>query len=202
MDRPDLHLVPLRAEPRPLADRSDEELMTGAAADARGAFAVLVERHLAHVVNYCAKVTGDRAAAEELAQDVFLGVWARRAAYHAEKPFRVFLFTVACNRCRNHLRSWRRRLRWLGVGGTSEELADVPSAEPAHLDDLLVRERQRRVRLAAARLPSKLREAVLLRFEQDLSYAEIAAVVGSREPTVRSRVFHGLRKLQADLEEP
>ncbi|MDB4956538.1 MAG: polymerase sigma-54 factor RpoN [Myxococcales bacterium] len=199
MDRSDLKLVPL-VQARALAERSDEELMVAAAADARAAFAILVERHLPKVINYCAKATGDRRAAEDLAQDVFLGVWARREQFRPERAFRVFLFTVACNRCRNHARSWRRRFRWLGVDA-SEDLPKAASADPSHIDELIVHERQRRVRGAVTELPVKLREAVLLRFEQDLSYAEIATIVRSNEATVRSRVFHGLRRLEMLLEQ-
>jgi RNA polymerase sigma-70 factor, ECF subfamily len=201
MEPSGLKLVPPDAQPRVLAERSDEDLMVAAAADARAAFAVLVDRHLPKVVNYCAKVTGDRSAAEELAQDVFLAVWARRATFRLERPFRVFLFTVACNRCRNHARSWRRRLRWFGVArDASGELAAMPSIDPSHIDELLLHERQRHVRSAMNELPAKLREAVLLRFEQDLSYAEIATIVGCPEATARSRVFHGLRRIQLLLE--
>jgi len=87
MTRPDLKLVaeaPLRA----FAERSDEDLMVAAAADARAAFAILIERHLPRVINYCAKATGDRRAAEELANDVFLALWARRAGYRSRRRLR------------------------------------------------------------------------------------------------------------------
>ena len=173
--------------------------MIACAAGSRGAFASLVERYLPRTTSYCARVTGDPRAAEELAQDVLLAIWRTRGTYRPERPFRVLLFTIARNRCRNHARSWRRRLRWLGIATAPDGLAEVPTRDTSQLDELLAVERQREVRTALGELSSRDREVVLLRFEQDLSYAEIAVVTGRAEATVRGRVFHALRKLQLAL---
>src|SRR5262245_22658298 len=110
---PQLHLIP-GAAPAALADRPDEDLMVASAAGRRDAFAILATRYLSRLTSYCAKLTRDPRAAEELAQDTLLALWQGRAGYRPERAFRVLAFTVALNRCRNHARSWRRRLRWLG----------------------------------------------------------------------------------------
>ena len=193
----DLKLVPTtgRLGP-PLGERTDEELMVAASAGTREAFAVLVARYVTKVANYCAKVTGDRRAGEELAQDVFLGLWAHRRKYKPSHRFNVFLFTAACNRCRNHNRAWRRRIRRELEDTSQVDFAAAPSTDPNHLDELLHRERQRRVHAALGRLSQKFREVLLLRFEQGLAYADIAQMVGRSEATVRSRAFHGLKKLR------
>ena len=175
--------------------------MAASAAGHRDAFEVLVIRYLPRLTSYCAKLTRDPRAAEELAQDTLLALWQSRAGYRPERAFRVLAFTVALNRCRNHARSWRRRLRWLGLSEDSARLDEVPGGEPGHVDQVLERERQRGVRTALARLPRASREVLLLRFEQELSYAEIAQIVGKREVTVRSQVFHALNKLQVELDE-
>lgn len=173
--------------------------MVACAAGSREAFASLIERYLPRTTSYCARVTGDHRAAEELAQDVLLAIWRTRAGYRPERPFRVLLFTIARNRCRNHARSWRRSLRWLGIATEPDRLADLPARDTSQLDELLAVERQREVRAALGQLSTRDREVVLLRFEQDLSYAEIAVVTGRAEATVRGRVFHALRKLQLTL---
>lgn len=187
--------------PAPIASRVDEELMTAAAAGSKAAFAVLVERYMQRVVSYCAKVAGDRPSGEELAQDTFLQIWARRASYRPERPFAVFLFTAATNRCRNHRRGWRRRLRWQVDDAADIDRSSTAALDADQLDALIAQERQRRVHQAAGLLPAKQREAVLLRFDQGLSYPEIAIIVGRPEATVRTRIFHGLKKLRESLGE-
>lgn len=166
-------------------------------AGSQAAFAILVERYMRRVVSYCTKLTGDRDAAPELAQDTFLQLWLHRERYRPERPFRVFLFTVATNRSRNHNRWWRRRYR----STTTSELPDTPVPDPDQLDELLARERRRRVHEALTAVSPRLREVLLLRFEQGLDYAEIAAIVGRPEATVRTRIFHGLKKLREHIAE-
>jgi len=174
--------------------------MVATAAGSRDAFAVLVSRYAVRTASYCARVTGDRRAGEELGQDVLLAVWRTRQSYRPERPFRVFLFTIARNRCRNHARSWRRRLRWLGVAMGPQSLESVGAPTLGQVDELLAAERQHAVRDALATLSERDREVVLLRFEQDLSFAEIAAITGRAEATVRVRVFHALEKLELVLD--
>jgi RNA polymerase sigma-70 factor (ECF subfamily) len=205
---PDLRVVRAAAAssgaaPVALGERSDEELMAASAAGHRDAFEVLVARYLPRLTSYCAKLTRDAGAAEDLAQDTLLALWHRRAGYRPQRALRVLVFTIALNRCRNHARSWRRRLRWLGLADArnDDEIDAAPLPEPVPVDQLLELERQRRVRAALARVPHDARAVLLLRYEQELSYAEIAEVVGRREVTARSQVFHALRKLARVLEQ-
>jgi RNA polymerase sigma factor (sigma-70 family) len=190
----------LRLEPPSSAapgERSDDELMTLAQAGMRDAFAVLVKRHATRVIRVCSKLVNDAALGEELAQETWLAVYAARAKYHAEGRFVVWLLTAARNRCRNHLRHHRvTRLH-----------REVLQSEPAVLSDdqverLLREERGRRVHDALAHLPERLREALILRYAEDLRYDEMAEVLAVGESTLRSRVHHGLRQLRAWLESP
>jgi RNA polymerase sigma-70 factor, ECF subfamily len=183
-----------------LEARDDDALMALAAAEHRRAFEVLVQRHLGALTGFCAKFLGDGRAGEEVAQDALVEAWTRRQRYRPEGRFRVFLLAMARSRCLNRLRDDRRRhARAPGL----DEAADA-AGEGGQLDDLLERERARRVRAALLELAPKLREAVLLRFDQGLDYAEIARTVGRPEVTVRSRVFHAIRQLRAAVgsEEP
>jgi RNA polymerase sigma-70 factor (ECF subfamily) len=201
----DLRLVP-PADQRPpgtLAACDDEALMLLAAGDQRAAFEVLAERHLGRVARYCAKFLGDGAAGEEVAQEALLEAWGQRLRYRSQGRFAVFLFTIARNRCRNRVRDDGRRRAaaggLLGLARAAEEAAPAGA-----LEALLKQERERRVRAALLDLPEKLREALLLRYDQGLEYGEIARIVSSGESTVRSRVFHGLKALRQGLgeEEP
>jgi RNA polymerase sigma-70 factor (ECF subfamily) len=190
-----LHAPP--ASGATLADRDDEALMTLASGDQRAAFEVLVGRYLPRLTSYCAKFLGSARTGEEVAQDVLLEVWARRQRYRSRGKFQVFLFTLTRNRCLNHARDERRRRRWdVAGGGESAAVAAAAASSPDQLDLLLEEELRRHVRAALLELRPKLREAVLLRFDQGLEYPEIARIVGRPESTVRSRIFLALKRLR------
>jgi RNA polymerase sigma-70 factor (ECF subfamily) len=193
------NLVPLRtlSSSGELDQGHDEQLMLLAAGDSKAAFEVLVGRYLPRLTGYCARFVGRLSVAEELAQDIFLEIWMRRTRYRSQGKFVVFLFTMARHRCLNRLRGDKRRhLR--DQNGQSE--AAVPlEGPPDQLDALLEQERQRRLRVALLGLSTKLREAVLLRFDQGLDYPDVARILGCSESTTRSRVRLAMQKLREDL---
>ncbi|HEY4013958.1 MAG TPA: RNA polymerase sigma factor [Polyangiaceae bacterium] len=180
----------------PLPERGDDELMALAQAGMREAFAVLVERHATRLVQACARFVNDPAVGAELAQETWVAAWAARSQYRPDGKFFVWLLASARNRCRNHARHE-------GVGKAFVEHSGRQASSPLspdQIDRLLAEERQRGVREALSRLPSRMREALLLRFAEDLRYDEMAAVLHTGESTLRSRVHHGLRLLKNLLE--
>lgn len=188
----------VRAEEPPrasLASRSDDELMTLAAAGLRSAFAALVERHAVRVIGLCSRFVNDAHRGRELAQDTWVLVWQGRDRYRAEGGFVAWLVTIARNHCRNELR--RRKL---AAAQEREPVSEESLPSTGQLDDLLLAERRRRVRSALAELSLPLREALLLRYAEDLRYDEMSGVVGTGESTLRSRVHHGLKALKQKLE--
>jgi RNA polymerase sigma-70 factor, ECF subfamily len=180
--------------PDALAVRTDDELMTLAQAGHKSAFEVLVTRHARHIVNLCSRFVNDAQLGRELAQDTWVMVWQRRASYRAEGGFVAWLVTVARNHCRNQLR--RRKV----VAAHEQEPREDLRSSAAQLDGLLVDERRRRVRSALAELSVPLREALLLRYGEELPYDQMTAIVGTGESTLRSRVHHGLKILKKKLE--
>jgi len=176
--------------------RSDDELMTLGQAGVRAAFEALVDRHALRLMNACARLVNDVGVGEELAQETWAAAWAARFQYRAEGKFFGWLLTIARNGGRNHLRRQ----------GAGRDVAvqivapDAPAPSPSQIDALLVDERRRRVRQALSRLPARMREALLLRYGEDLRYDEMAEVLRVGESTLRSRVHHGLRQLRELLE--
>ncbi|OJY26148.1 MAG: hypothetical protein BGO98_36880 [Myxococcales bacterium 68-20] len=194
-------LVPIR-EPRKasadrLEDRTDEELMALVRLGTRAAFRVLVVRHAEKVAGFCARVTGVRAAAPEVAQEVWLAIWDTRDRWEPRSTFRSYLYTVAFTRARNHARSRRR----MAAVFSSEPLeADAAAGSgKLEIDRLLERERRERVFKAVGELPESMREAVILRFVDDLSYEEMEAILAANASTLRSRVHHALARLKERL---
>jgi RNA polymerase sigma-70 factor (ECF subfamily) len=195
------NIVPLRSLPAvaelELDQGDDEQLMALAAGGAKAAFAVLVGRHMPKVTQYCARFAGQLATAEELAQEIFLEVWVRRMRYRSQGKFVVFLFTLARHRCLNRLRDDGRRRR-RDVEANTDGFG-AGACPPDQLETLLERERQRRIQAALLGLSTKLREAVLLRFDQGLDYPDVARIVGCSESTTRSRVRLAMLRLRDEL---
>ncbi len=194
-------LVPLRepskAPAERLEDHSDEELMALVRLGARAAFRVLVVRHAERVAGFCARVSGDRAAAPEVAQEVWLAIWNGRDRWEPRSTFRSYLYTVAFARARNHARS-RRRMAAVFSPEPLEADAALGGGKPA-IDRLLERERRERVFQAVSELPEAMREAVILRFAFDLSYEAMETTLAASASTLRSRVHHALARLAERL---
>jgi RNA polymerase sigma-70 factor (ECF subfamily) len=188
-------LVQAPEPPATLEQRSDDELMTLAQSGLRDAFAVLVERHAQHLVQVCARFVNDGELGAELAQETWVAIWTQRANYCGDGRFVVWLITAARNRCRNQVRRHgvaRRHVEEIAREGS------VPSA--SQIDELLLEERRRRLRGALACLPDRMREAVVLRYGEELAYEEMAVALRVGESTLRSRVHHGLRLLRGLLD--
>lgn len=194
MDRSDLMTVPPRNTPGSLEDRSDDDLMLLAAAGRDAAFEQLVQRHMPGLLRYCCKQVCDARLGEEIAQDSWLKLWAYRLRYQPLGKFRILLYTTARNCCRSHARGSGRRSRWFS--DLSAPTETTHSADSSQLEMLLEQENATRIQASLATLKPKLREALLLRYDQDLDYSEIAIIVGRSESTVRSRIFHALKKLR------
>lgn len=196
MEPPQLKLV---EAPSALSERSDDELMVLTRGGRTEAFAVLVERHMRALAGFACKMTGDPRLGDEIAQEVWLQIWAARLRYRSHDKFTVYLYTCARNRCRNQLRNAVRRARW-DVAVPAPTLLDAPSDTADQLERLLERERQTRVLHAIVELPEALREPLLLRIAQGLDYDDIAAVLSTSEASVRSRVHRGIAQLRSRLE--
>lgn len=164
-------------------------------AGSRDAMAVLAGRYLGRLTSFCAKLTGDAGAAEDIVQETFLRLWIRRAEYRPQGRVAPLLYTVARNLCHNRARDTRRLGRHVvpNTGAIDIERLRVASDD---VDPILAQERQRDVLRALGELPEAMREALLLRFDAELPYDAIAAVVGSNESTVRSRVHHALLRMR------
>ena len=185
-----LCMLMLSAAPPP---PDDDALMLRAAAGDEAAYGVLVERYQRRLRGFCRVMLRDEVVAYDLAQDVFLKIWASRSKYRARGRFKEFLFIVARNTCRSYARK-RAVYDLLGLSPGIElqaNAADAPEQE-AQL---------RSIELALLRLPERFRVPLTLRFVEGLDYAQIARVIGRTESAARSRIFYGLKQLVALMPE-
>jgi RNA polymerase sigma-70 factor (ECF subfamily) len=168
-----------------------------------GALAALFERYFDRLYGIVFRLVGNRSAAEDAIQDVFLRV--HRAAHQLD-PARdpgPWLMTIATNVCRDQWRSSGQRLARAsssieGNPGLAETLthgAKNPELEAQ------TSERTRLVQEAILRLKEPLREVIVLREYEDLGYDQIAAITGGNETTVRKRYSRALAELGKQLRE-
>jgi RNA polymerase sigma-70 factor (ECF subfamily) len=173
----------------------DDELMARTAAGEEQAFQLLVERWERPLFGLLYHLMGSAEDALDLRQETFLRVYAEANRYRPQGRFRVWLFRVAGNLARSRLRR-RRILRWVRFDPVRHDLPE-PAADP---EAALEREELRAaVRAALAGLPARQREAVVLRRFHDLSYREIAAVLGTTTEAVEALLQRAARALCREL---
>jgi RNA polymerase sigma-70 factor (ECF subfamily) len=185
-----------------LEDLPDDELVGRIAGGDRDAFALLYRRHRANVARFALHVSGSRAVAEDVAQDVFMAVIQDAARYQPGRSgVGAWLFGIA----RNHVRRWAARQRPT-LPLESESAARPLTIEPDPLAGVFRQQHAAILRGAMLSLPAKYREAVVLCDLHDLSYADAAAVLGCAIGTVRSRLHRGrallARRLRGEGGEP
>jgi RNA polymerase sigma-70 factor, ECF subfamily len=172
----------------------EASLIRRAASGEAAAFDALVERHAAAVLGVARARTGDPALAEEILQEAFVRMFKHLRRFRGESSLRTWLVRVSLNLATDAARRDPRRF---------ESFAE-PFPEPASLvDDAeqagMRTEEAARVRGALSRLPEPLRVTVSLRYDADMSYAEIARELNIPIGTVSSRLAHALMLLRATL---
>ena len=177
---------------------SDEELMQALAAGQQGALGPLHSRYAAFIFNLAAQ-TLDRAAAEEIVQDVFLVVWRKAGTFDpARGAFRPWVLRIAHMRIINELRRRGRRPQ-TAPDPDGLRLMTVPDGSPPP-DEAAWREyRRATVQEAVAHLPPPQRQALSLAFFDDLTHEQIATFLNLPLGTTKTRIRAGLQKMRVYL---
>lgn len=163
----------------------------------------LMERHAPAVFHFLCRMLGNEDDANDLAQETFVRVFRAKASYRPTQRFCTWLFTIAANLARNHLR-WRTRHPDVSLnaeaGPAEQSLADTlasPGASPEELT--LDAERAAAVRQAVNGLPTDLREAIVLCEWEELSMAEAATVAQTTPKAIESRLYRARQILRGEL---
>jgi len=184
-------------------DITNEDLMARIAEGDEYAFQILVDRHQTSVLNLIYRFIGDRTQAKDLAQEVFIKVWQAAKSYKPEAKFTTWIYRITANLCFNELKSSRRK-KWLqfvrpDADHETRTEEDLPDSSPSAEDLLLAKERTRQIADALQSLPENQRMALILKRYDDLSYGEIAQVLGCSIPAVESLLFRAKGTLQKKL---
>lgn len=178
----------------------DDELLTRVASGEEWAFRSIYDRYADLVYSVALRVLGDGAAAQDVAQDVFVRLWRNPGSFDPQRGrFMPWLLSVTRNRAVDEVRSrGRRRLRELPPIEGAEDPIDIGAPDPAW-QAVLAGER-RAVRRALVSLPPEQREAIELAYFGGLTQQEIAARLATPLGTVKTRVRLAMKKLRVVLE--
>lgn len=147
------------------------------------AFAELVLRHQDAVYRFVLRMVGTRDEALDLTQDAFVRAWQALPQWQPEAQFRTWLFRIASNAALDAL----RRRRVVGFEPLDEAL-EPPGDEPDPERRLELKQRVAALEASLAKLSAEHRDILLLREVENMSYAEIGAVLALSEGTVKSRL--------------
>jgi RNA polymerase sigma-70 factor (ECF subfamily) len=159
----------------------------------------LIEQYQHRLLRYLAYLSGNRELAEDLFQETWVRVLERGHQYDGKHEFSTWLYAVARNLTIDYL----RKKSPLSLDGLMEDEEHAP-LEPADTRPMaweVVQQHEQAVHINAALvgIPAEYREAVVLRFHDELTLEEIAAVTGAPLGTVKSRLYRGLNMLMARL---
>ncbi|HEX5400209.1 MAG TPA: sigma-70 family RNA polymerase sigma factor [Verrucomicrobiae bacterium] len=188
----------------PVQSDPDAALMFRVKRGDRTAFAELVEKYKQPVINFICRSLRDEIEAEDLAQMVFLQAYKSRARYRQTAKFSTWLFTIARNLCLNEIRR-RSRHPAESIEESHAEHEDQPrqqyedKSQIGAPESLLHDELARKIEEALAELPENQRMAILLCRQDELSYEEIAKILGCSLSATKSLIHRGRETLKQKL---
>lgn len=188
---------------RPEAPELDRTVREALARREPGALETFFDAYFDRVHGYVRRLVREEHTAEDLTQDVFLHVHRALPTYDPSRPLAPWVFTIASNKLRDH---WRSRRAQPDVVSVFEADADDDPALVAAGRDadeaLQADELAGRVAAAIEALPELLRQTLVLRYHEGLSFEDIGQIVGRNETAVRKRYSRALQELRRALAPP
>jgi RNA polymerase sigma-70 factor (ECF subfamily) len=165
------------------------------------AFNEVYRRYCDMIYNLALRMGGSAERAEDMTQEIFVRVFRHLGRFNGRSTLKTWIYRVALNHCRSRLS--RRRFFFLPIAeGYEEETPGVQLIDEGRgpEENALAEDAHRQVTRALAKVKPVFREAVVLRDLEELSYEEIAEILGVRIGTVRSRIARGRDQLRQILE--
>src|SRR3984957_11501503 len=185
---------------------TDAEIMLRVKAGDDFAFDYLVQKYRRPVVSFMYRMARNTAAAEDLAQEVFLRVYRSRQNYEASAKFTTWLYRIATNLAVNHARDTRHERPEVTVSldEPDEESGTTPDVADSRVtveEALVRRERMLAIRGKVEALPERQRLAVIMHKYQQMDYKQIADVLKLSESATKSLLFRAYETLREQLKE-
>lgn len=161
------------------------------------AFARIVQRYQSPVYNLAYRMLGDRAEAEDAAQETFLRTYAQLKHYRTDQKFASWLLSIAAHYCIDRLR--RRKFQWLSLDEESAQ-ETLPTSAPGPEELAFEHERVEEVQQLVQKLNPASRAIVVLKYWNDLSVEEIAQVTGDSVAAVKVKLFRARQAMARELQ--
>ena len=196
----------VREKPVSVKELSDHQLIEATKRGDEAAFAEIVSRYRSPLTNYLFRMLADYEEAVDLAQETFVRVYFAIERYHTDYAFSTYIYRIATNLAISEIRKKKRR-KLLSLSSFFQN--DDNESQEFHLpdekslpdEDLIEAERSRTIEKAIATLPDKYRAPIILREIQELSYEEIAQILGLGLGTTKSRISRARGLLREKLKQ-
>jgi len=178
---------------------ADALLLTRLRANDEHALETIVHTHATTLTRFAYNVVHSPDLAADLVDDLFVWLWEHRATLEIHGTIRGYLFSAIRHRALNARRDTPSRIAWTDRHAGDPTAAGLSGTTPDPAADLEVQELGTLLRAAIDRLPERRRTAVLLRWIQEMTYAEIAEVMGTSVIAVKQQLNRALHDLRAAL---
>ncbi|MDH3494398.1 MAG: sigma-70 family RNA polymerase sigma factor [Acidobacteriota bacterium] len=185
-------------------DLTDHQLIDATREGDEDAFAEIVERYRNQLTNYLYRMLNDYEESVDLAQESFVRVYFAIERYHSKYAFSTYIYRIATNLAISEIRKRKRRRLFSLTGLFQFDREDDTEYQPADVkplpeDDTMDSEKRQVIQKAIFALPEKYRVPIVLREIQELTYEEVANVMGLGLGTTKSRISRGRGLLRERL---
>lgn len=177
-------------------DKTEKELIRRSVEGESSAFGLLYDKYQPHIFRFVYLKVGQREEAEDLTHQVFLSAWENIETFRDQGlPISSWLYKIARNRIIDH---YRTRKTAVSIEQAPEEIMELAAITDDHANTLDTKFALEKVYKALAQLSQDQQDIIIMRFVQDLSYKEIADVIGKNQGAVRV-IQHRAIKILKDL---
>ena len=180
------------------AQQSDSTLIAQAKSGKRQAFDVLMRRHEPRMTNLARKTMGNNTDAEDAVQEAMASAWFKLSQFDQTLSFGPWITRIVLNKCRDQLR--KRKVMKLFDFGPDNEVEQVAANSPDQQESAEAVQSLRFVQREISNLPARLREALILVTFDGQSQAEAAAILGTTEKAIETRIYRARNRLKEKLE--
>jgi RNA polymerase sigma-70 factor (ECF subfamily) len=178
--------------------KTESEIIEQVLSGNRQAYALLVEEYKAPIFNLAYRMTGSFEDSDDLTQETFIKAYQNLHRFDQSKKFFTWLYTIGINLIRNHLKKNDRKVVHLTA---SDSVVEHQAYEHKREEgETISEDKMARLEQVIRNLPVDLREAIILKFMNDLTFEEVAAVTDDSVSAVKMRIYRGLDKIKQMME--